>query len=133
MMIARWNSDSCTIIIHMIEKKAMQDPGAPADIREWARSRGIDIAARGRIPEPVVELHRAQPSIVREWARDRGIGVASRGPLPVEVLESYLARPDAVRAWARRKGIPVAARGRISDDVVESYLAPYRQLMNKAG
>jgi Lsr2 len=105
-----------------------QDEWTPAEVRAWARERGLGVGERGRIPEAVIELYLAQPSRVRRWASDRGITVSERGRLPTEVLEQYLARPEAVRAWARRQGIEVGERGRLPVALVERFLDRFRQL-----
>jgi hypothetical protein len=100
----------------------------PADVRAWARERGIEIGDRGRIPEPVIELYLAKPSTVRKWASERGIRVSERGRIPSEVIEQYLSRPAAVRSWARKQGIDIGERGRIPLEVVDRYLDRFRQL-----
>ncbi len=100
----------------------------PAEVRAWARERGLEISDRGRIPEAVIELYLAQPAIIRKWASKQGIAVSERGRLPAEIVEQYLARPAAVRAWARRQGIEVGERGRLPAALVERYLERFRQL-----
>ena len=117
--------------VHMNAKRTSRPE--TADIRQWARSRGIAVSDRGPIPEAVLSLYRATPSVVRAWARRNGLAVATRGPLPAGVLESYLARPELVRRWAATKGIPVSRRGRIPEKIVTRYLEPYRQLTRQAG
>ena len=100
----------------------------PAEVRAWARERGIEIGDRGRIPEPLIELYLAKPSTVRKWASERGIRVSERGRIPAEVVEQYLARPSAVRSWARKQGIDIGERGRIPLEVTDRYLDRFRQL-----
>jgi hypothetical protein len=99
----------------------------PAEVRAWARERGLEIGDRGRIPEPVIELYLAKPSTVRKWASQHGIRVSERGRIPAEITEQYLARPAAVRSWARKQGIDIGERGRIPLEVVERYLERFRQ------
>jgi Lsr2 protein len=104
----------------------------PAEVRAWARERGLGVGERGRIPEPVIELYMAQPSTVRKWASSQGIEVSERGRLPAEVMERYLSRPAAVRAWARRQGIEIGDRGRIPEELVTRFLERFRQLEGNA-
>jgi hypothetical protein len=110
------------------KKSESKNQWSPADVRAWAKARGLGIGDRGRIPEAVIELYLAQPSTVRRWANQRGLSVNERGRLPAEIVEQYLARPSAVRAWARQQGMPIGDRGRIPVELVERFLQRFRQL-----
>jgi hypothetical protein len=109
-----------------------EDGWTPAEVRAWARERGIEVGDRGRIPETVIELYLAKPSTIRKWASDRGLQVSERGRISAEIVEQYLARPAAVRSWARRQGIDIGERGRIPVEVIERYLDRFRQLERDA-
>lgn len=109
-----------------------EDQWTPAEVRAWARERGIGVSERGRIPEALIELYLAQPATVRKWAAKNGIAVSERGRLPAELVDQYLARPAAVRAWARRQGIEVGERGRLPVSLVERYMERFRQLERAA-
>ena len=99
-----------------------------ADVRQWARARGIAVGERGRLPESLTELYLARPDVVRDWARRQGIPVNQRGRIPADVLERYLARPAAVRNWARRRGFEIGERGRLPAELVEQYLEQFREV-----
>jgi hypothetical protein len=42
-------------------KPAVRTTGAPntADIREWARKKGLDVSERGRIPATIIDAYNA--------------------------------------------------------------------------
>lgn len=128
----RTNLPVLCVFMRSDDAVTQQDRWTPAEVRAWARQRGLGIRDRGRIPDAVIELYLAQPSTVRKWASDRGIVVSERGRLPAEVVEQYLARPAAVRAWALRQGIDVGERGRLPAALVERFLDRYRQLERDA-
>lgn len=76
---------------------------APARIREWARTNGVEVAGRGRLPLDVVAAfdtahpgEQAGPrplvaSRVREWARDNGHPVAGRGSISASLMAAFAA------------------------------------------
>ena len=122
------------ILLDMRNDNGVEDENewTPAEVRAWARERGLEVSNRGRIPETLIELYLAKPSTIRKWASDRGIPVSERGRLSAEIVEQYLARPAAVRSWARRQGIDIGERGRIPVELVERYLDRFRQLERDA-
>ncbi|GAC1317347.1 MAG: hypothetical protein NVSMB12_15150 [Acidimicrobiales bacterium] len=104
----------------------------PADVRSWARAKGIDVADKGRLPGHLVELYLARPTVIRTWARRNGLTVGERGRIPVDVVERYLSRPEAVRAWARDRNLGVGERGRVPAEVTAEYLARFGDLVRHA-
>lgn len=62
------------------------------DVRNWARTEGLEVGVRGRLPKPVLtEYLAAHPKFAREVAAEKGIEVPKTGRLSVSTLNSILA------------------------------------------
>lgn len=96
------------------------------DVRTWATSKGIEVAAHGRLPFDVVErfnkgrkvpyVHTMkQPDALM---RIEGLRADSRG---VNRKVVYRITPAALRQWGLDNGFALTDRGRIPAEVITAY------------
>lgn len=81
-------------------------------IREWARSEGLAVPDRGRIPTAVLDAYRAAAGLRHEPSQ---VAPGEPGPPPdPSVAEDGAGEDEAVRRWHRSKGYRVPADGSVS-------------------
>ena len=80
------------------DKTFIAGRSAAADIRQWAKSKGIEVSVHGRLSKDLVAQFRDEnPSYrpktttatIRAWAIKNGYDVSNRGQLAATIVDAY--------------------------------------------
>lgn len=106
------------------------------EIREWARQQGITVGGKGRIPEAVIERHKAEtaggirlvrePENVQQEATER-----PRKGKPAAAIPSPFAVADEdqkIMTWWGEKGKKMPASGRVTESMRTQYWKANREV-----
>lgn len=90
----------------------------PHVLRNWAMSKGISLARKGKVPV----------AIENEYRAEHNLPLLNSDKVVKPTMSDVTCSVTELRQWARANDIDVPARGRIGSDVVAAWVAAHPRL-----